>query len=250
MIRDSIMNLEDKRDLFLAGTLVADRSLAAADLASVGAGQAAFLKNVLFETGASVQSPALPVGARAFFGAFSYINAGGYLRHRVFVGRFSSIGRRVSIGAGNHFATGLSTSPILSGGHALDRYSADERTRLGLGDPPRKNPVTRIGCDVWIGDGAIVMPDVTVGHGAVIGANAVVTRDVPPYAIVGGVPARVLKSRFPAPQVEALLATRWWDHPRDVLKTLPLGNIFACLDRLADLGPPGGGSYETFACKG
>jgi virginiamycin A acetyltransferase len=244
------MNLQDKCDLFLAGTLVGDRNLAAADLPAAGAGQAAFLKNVLFETGASVQSPALPARARGFFGAFSYMNAGGYMRHRVFVGRFCSIGRRVTIGAGIHATTGLSTSPALSGGHALDWYSADERARLGLGDPPRKVPVTRIGCDVWIGDGAVVMPDVTVGHGAVIGANAVVTRDVPPYAIVGGVPARVLKSRFPAPQAEALLAARWWDHPQDVLKTLPLGNIFACLDRLADLGSPRDDNYETFRCKG
>lgn len=244
------MLLHDKRDLFLAGSLQAGRILGPADLADVGAGQAAFLKNVLFETGAGVQSPVLPAGAQAFFGAFSYMNNGGYLRDRVFVGRFCSIGRRVTIGAGSHFTTGLSTSPILSGGHAADRYSPDERNRLGLDIPPRRPATTRIGCDVWIGDGVIVLPGLTIGHGAVIGANAVVTRDVPPYAVVGGVPARVLKSRFPAPQVQALLDTQWWDHPLDVLKTLPLGNIFACLDRLADLEPSNEDAYETFGFAG
>lgn len=220
------MHLHDKQDRFLAGSLIADRILDAADLADVGAGQAAHLRNVLFETGAAVQCPVLPARAQAFFGAFSYVNGGGYLRDRVFVGRFCSIGRRVTIGAGNHFTTGLSTSPILSGGHAADRYSPDERARLGLDVAPRKAAITRIGCDVWIGDGAIVLPGLSIGHGAVIGANAVVTRDVAPYAVMGGVPARLLKMRFPALQIQALL------------------------DRLADLGPPTGGVHDTFGFAG
>ncbi|MDO5704008.1 MAG: CatB-related O-acetyltransferase [Paracoccus sp. (in: a-proteobacteria)] len=164
------------------------------------------------------------------------------------VGRFSSIGRRVTIGAGDHFTTGLSSSPILSGRHALDSYSPEELARLGLGDIGRKNPFTEVGCDVWIGDGAIVLPGLRLGHGSVVGANAVVTRDVPPYAVVAGVPARVIKYRFPPEQSQALLASQWWEHPREVLRSLPLGNIFGCLSRLGEIGRPRDEGYPTYEC--
>ena len=244
------MDLQDKRQQFLDGTLRADRQLSASDLAGIGAGQAAFLKGVLFERGAGVGAPVLPAGSACFFGAYSYINSGGYLRDRVFVGRFSSIGRRVTIGAGNHFTTGLSTSPTLSGRHALDCYSPEEMVFLEIEPLARKNSVTEIGCDVWIGDGAVILPGLHIGHGAVIGANAVVTRDVPPYAVVGGVPARIIKHRFPPAQIHALLASGWWEHSHELLNTLPLGNVLGCLRRLQELGPPQAGGYETCECTG
>ena len=186
------MDLQDKRQQFLGGILRADRTISSADLPSIGAGQSAFLKGVLFERGIGLGCPVLPAGSSVFFGAYSYMNSGGYLRDRVLVGRFCSIGRRVTIGAGNHFMTGLSTSPTLSGRHALDSYSPEELQRLSLEKTERKSPVTEVDCDVWIGDGAVVLPGLRVGTGAVVGANSVVTRDVPPYAIVGGVPARIM----------------------------------------------------------
>jgi phosphonate metabolism protein (transferase hexapeptide repeat family) len=68
-----------------------------------------------------------------------------------------------------------------------------------------------IGHDVWLGHGAMVMPEVSVGHGAVVAAQAVVTRDVPPYAVVAGVPARVVKWRHPPEIAERLIALGWWD---------------------------------------
>jgi virginiamycin A acetyltransferase len=68
-----------------------------------------------------------------------------------------------------------------------------------------------IGNDVWIGREAVIMPGVRIGDGAIIGARAQVTRDVPPYAVVVGNPGRVAKMRFPPETVEALLAIRWWD---------------------------------------
>jgi virginiamycin A acetyltransferase len=242
------MSLQDKRDLFLRGALSADRHIPPADLAILGAGPATYLKSMKFETGARVGSPLLPNTAQGFFGAFSYMNGEGYLRDRVFVGRFSSIGRRITIGAGNHFTTGLSTSPMLSGGHALDRYSPEELKQLGLENTPRKSALSEIGCDVWIGDGAVILPGLRIDHGAVIGANAVVTKDVPPYAIVGGTPARILKYRFPQEQIEALLVSQWWEYPVETIKTLPLGNVIGCLDRLRDLGPPPPDAYETYEC--
>lgn len=72
-----------------------------------------------------------------------------------------------------------------------------------------------VGNDVWIGYEAVILAGVTIGDGAVIGARAVVTGDVPPYTIVGGVPARPIRKRFSEETISALLALRWWDWPRE-----------------------------------
>lgn len=77
---------------------------------------------------------------------------------------------------------------------------------------------TVIGNDTWIGHGAIIKPDVTLGHGSVVAAGAVVTRDVAPYMIVAGTPARPLRPRFPASIADRLIALAWWDWPHDRLR--------------------------------
>lgn len=74
-----------------------------------------------------------------------------------------------------------------------------------------------IGHDTWIGHGAVIMPGVRIGNGAVVGSNSVVTKDVPPYALVGGVAAKVIRQRFPRAIAEALEATAWWDWDHDTL---------------------------------
>jgi hypothetical protein len=77
-----------------------------------------------------------------------------------------------------------------------------------------------IGHDVWIGSQAMIMSGVSIGHGAVIAARAVVTKDVAPYAIVGGNPARELRKRLPEVDIAALLDVRWWDLPTERVKAL------------------------------
>ena len=80
-----------------------------------------------------------------------------------------------------------------------------------------------IGHDVWLGSGAMILSGVTIGHGAAVAARAVVTKDVPPYAIVGGNPARVIRARFDAATVAALLDVAWWDLPdTEVAGLIPL----------------------------
>ena len=80
-----------------------------------------------------------------------------------------------------------------------------------------------IGHDVWLGSGAMILSGVTIGHGAVVAAHALVTKDVPPYAIVGGNPARIIRYRFDDRTVSALLASAWWDLPKDqVAGLIPL----------------------------
>ncbi len=81
----------------------------------------------------------------------------------------------------------------------------------------RRDHAVTIGHDVWIGHGATILPGVTVGDGAVIGAGAVVSRDVAPYQIVGGVPARLIRERFPAVVAERFRRLAWWDWEHDAL---------------------------------
>ena len=82
----------------------------------------------------------------------------------------------------------------------------------------RRARLAQIGNDTWIGAGAMVKPEVTLGHGAVVAAGAVVTRDVDPYTIVAGTPARVLRLRQPRAIAERLIALAWWDWPHDALR--------------------------------
>lgn len=122
-----------------------------------------------------------------------------------------SIGNFTSIADDVVFAIG--------GGHPLDRVSLFPfRAQFGLpgafedGHPTTKGDIV-VGSDVWIGRGARVMSGVTIGHGAVIGAYSVVARDVRPYAIVVGNPARELRRRFDDDTIGRLLALAWWDWP-------------------------------------
>lgn len=77
-----------------------------------------------------------------------------------------------------------------------------------------------IGNDVWIGYDAVILAGVTIGDGAIIGTRAVVTKDIPPYAIVGGIPAKQIKKRFSQKTMDTLLAMKWWDLPAAKISTL------------------------------
>jgi phosphonate metabolism protein (transferase hexapeptide repeat family) len=96
------------------------------------------------------------------------------------------------------------------------RYGMDEQDDADFFDWRRRQRVV-IGHDTWIGHGAVIMPGVRIGHGAVVGSNSVVTKDVPDYAIVAGVPAKLIRQRFSRTLAEALEATAWWDWDHDTL---------------------------------
>lgn len=129
------------------------------------------------------------------------------------IGKFCSIAANTRINALEHPMERLTTHKVSYRPNEYFRYlgvDGDFRERR------RAKPVT-VGNDVWIGHGAVIMPGVTIGNGAVIGANSVVTRDVGPFEVFAGVPARRLKMRFPAEIVARIEALAWWDWPAERL---------------------------------
>ena len=148
------------------------------------------------------------------------------------IGKFCSIAAEAFIGLGGHPTCLLSTSPF--------QYTRNKISMLGnilvdedkLVKLPNFNPPAEIGNDVWIGLRAMIMPGCKVGDGAVVAANAVVTKDVPPYAIVAGVPAKVVKYRFEQPVIDKLLELKWWDYPEDFIVTLPFSDVEKCIEML------------------
>lgn len=139
---------------------------------------------------------------------------------RLIIGKFCSIacGAKFLFNSANHSLTSLSTYPfpIFFEEWGLERAQV---TRAW----DHKGDIV-IGNDVWIGYEAVILAGVTIGDGAIIGTRAVVTKDVPPYTVVGGVPAKPIRKRFPDDTIAALFALRWWDWPEE--------RIAGCLDAI------------------
>jgi virginiamycin A acetyltransferase len=130
---------------------------------------------------------------------------------RLRIGRFCQIahGVRFITASANHAMGGITTYPfgVFDPG-TLDAFKAEFATL----------PDTEVGHDVWIGHGVLILPGARIGSGAIIGAGAVVAGVVPPYAVVAGNPARVIRMRFSADEVDRLLALGWWDWPLERIR--------------------------------
>ena len=144
-------------------------------------------------------------------GANSYVGTFSHIAQNTIIGKFCSISNLCTIGAQKHNIGSLTSFPFMELTKAMGNQS------------------TVISNDVWVGSNSVIMSGLNVGHGAVIGAGSVVTKDVPHYAIVVGSPAKVLRYRFPPDLIRGLLETAWWDLPADVIRTLPLNDPWACV---------------------
>ena len=128
-----------------------------------------------------------------------------FIGDRLIIGKFCQIasGARFIMNGANHAMNGISTYPFEVFGKGWSNVPSND---LNKGD-------TVIGNDVWIGNSATIMPGVKIGHGAIIGTNALVTKDVAPYTIVGGNPGKLIRSRFEQKTIDFLLELSWWDWP-------------------------------------
>jgi acetyltransferase-like isoleucine patch superfamily enzyme len=142
---------------------------------------------------------------------YSYVGYGTSINYCQ-IGKYCSIGADVKIGLGKHPISRVSTSPIF--------YS--NKNSLGIkiveGSDFKEFEEVKIGNDVWIGSNAIVMGGITIGDGAIIAAGSVVTKNVKPYAIVGGIPAKVIKYRFEEEEICKLLELKWWNWSFEKIK--------------------------------
>ncbi len=165
--------------------------------------------NTTFEPDCRLGGPVFIAGSSV--GAFTYIEVGSRIS-RSSIGRFCSIAPYCIVGLAEHPTNYVSTHPIFY------RQIPDLGYDLVAEDFHEELTETKIGSDVWLGVGAIVKGGVTIGHGAIVGAGAVVTKDVPPYAIVGGVPAQVIRYRFDEQTIAALMDSLWWEHDLEWLR--------------------------------
>lgn len=140
-----------------------------------------------------------------------------FMGDRLLIGKFCAIARGVQflMNGGNHDLHGFSSYPFFIFGNGWECAAPGDPGAGNKGD-------TVIGHDVWIGYQATILPGVSIGNGAVIGAKAVVSRDVPPYAIVAGNPARVVRYRFDAETIATLQQISWWNWPAEkITRNLP-----------------------------
>lgn len=184
-----------------------------------------------------------------YLGAFTYFNQGTKCYFAESIGRFVSIAPEVVMGAYDHTPTSMTTSPVPRRPYRwfpeynglvdqnpdfileLNRNIVQKEITI---NPKRTSKFPTIGSDVWIGQRAAILNGVTVGDGSVIGAGAVVTKDVAPYMIVGGVPARPIKQRFDDKTTERFLKLKWWEYGASILHDLDISNTEDSLDQIEE----------------
>jgi acetyltransferase-like isoleucine patch superfamily enzyme len=144
-------------------------------------------------------------------GRFSYVGRNSVLSQTT-IGRFCSLGPELLCGPGEHPTDFVSSSPVF--------YSTRKQCGVSFSDKDyfKEKKAITIGHDVWIGARVSIRDGVNIGHGAIIGTGTIVLADVPAYAIVGGVPARLIRFRFTEDIINKLLEVKWWEWNDDMLR--------------------------------
>jgi acetyltransferase-like isoleucine patch superfamily enzyme len=158
-------------------------------------------------------------------GAYSYISQNS-LVNKTQVGKFCSIGHGTYIGLWEHNMA-VST-------HSFYLYESSGNLVKGYKDYDKCALSTYLGNDVWVGANSVILKGRSVGDGAIVGAGSVVTRDVPPYAIAVGNPAKIVKYRFPPDDIAFLLRLQWWAAPREILQEMVDRQLFNAMEDLRE----------------
>lgn len=146
---------------------------------------------------------------------------------KLIIGKFCSVacGAKFIFNSANHTLSSLSTYPFPI---FFEEWGLDIKDVVAAWDNKRD---IVIGNDVWIGYEAVIMAGVTIGDGAIIGTRAVVTKDVPPYTIVGGVPAKTIRKRFPEDTIAMLMEMQWWNWPEERIAQSIEAIRSGCIDK-------------------
>ncbi len=203
-----------------------------------------YYRNATFES--VIEAPVRLLGGSSFdvkeMGAFCFVNLNCSILSVEKMGRFVMVGPEVFIGGGPHSINSLSPHMVFRGRKHeswFREYSSffQDENSLNMVIEGQKEELSKkgnivIGNDVWIGARAVINRGVTIGDGAIIGAGSVVTKDVEPYTIVGGNPARPIRKRFSDEIIEKLLKLRWWDYGPDILKGIDITQMEECVEEL------------------
>jgi acetyltransferase-like isoleucine patch superfamily enzyme len=217
----------------IAQTVLREKGLYVSNIASLKS----LHLNTAFETPVLIQATLAP-NNWIEIGAFSAIYGNGHIGYCK-IGRYCSIAPDVNIASDQHPTDWLTSSMIayVPGLHDWDRFThpvdwQDIRQNNAQRPSFDSNAVVVIGNDVWIGQGVFIKSGVTIGDGAIIGARSVVTKDIPPYSIAVGSPAKVLRQRFDDALIERMTRVEWWKYNLYDFHSLDFSNPIEALDQI------------------
>ena len=172
----------------------------------------------------------ITLGIRTTIGAGTYISGPAIIRGLESIGRFCSLGNNILIGPGNHPTNWLSSSPFQYNAIYMDH---PEFRQFGITGKTFDSPSpVSVGDDVWIGSNVTILSGVRVGTGAIVGAGSVVTKDVPPYAICVGVPAKIIRYRFTQDIIKQLLDLQWWNYDIRGMEKVSFDDVPKAIDEI------------------
>lgn len=206
------------------------------------------INSVVAESYSRVPESFLQNNGKVEIGAFSYVVQNSFLENCI-IGRFCSIAANVKLMSEGHPIDRVSTSTWSYGNNINNIVRSDFGCEINQNRKILFSDKTVIQNDVWIGEGAIIKRGVTIGHGSVIAGYSVVVKDVPPYSVVGGNPAKIIKYRFNDDLVKKLVETKWWDLEPNVLAQLDMCNIDSFIDKVEIIGYKSVKSYNNIDLK-